>query len=193
MTQEDMDKLRLELSVSAKNGIDFITSAILIWSVITVIWLGPYSDYNKSVLTFIAGGPMLPIALLFSKVFKTRWKLKDNPLQHLGLWLNFSQLIYFPMLVFVLIRKPEYFVLAYVIITGAHFFPYAWYYNIKAYAVMAPVISIGSMTIALIVDQDQLYMIPLFMACTLVVLAIWVYVSFVNNNKKWLALSNNDR
>lgn len=189
MKQEDLDKLRLELSVSAKNGIDFITAAVLIWSVITVIWLAPYSDYNKSVLTFIAGGPMLPLALLLSKVFKTTWKLKHNPLQPLGLWLNFAQLIYFPMLVFVLIRKPEYFVLTYVIITGAHFFPYAWYYNIKAYAVMAPVISLGSMTIALIADQNQLFMIPLFMVFALVVLAIWVYFSFVSNNKKWLAVS----
>jgi hypothetical protein len=175
MQKDELDRLRFELSVKAKNGIDFIIAATIVWSVITCIWLTQYSHYNKSVLTFIAGGPMLPLAFLFSKIFKTTWTLKHNPLNGLGLWLNFAQLFYFPILVFTLIRMPEHFVLMYVIITGAHFFPYAWYYNTKAYAVMAGVIAIGSMIISLSISEQQLYFIPFFMVMSLAILAIWVY------------------
>jgi hypothetical protein len=185
MNQNDLDKLRLELSVKAKNGLDFIVSAIIIWSLISFIWTLSYSDYNKSVLTFIVGGPMLPLAFLLSKVFKTTWKVEGNPLEPLGLWLNFAQLFYFPMLVFVLIMKPEYFVLCYVIITGAHFFPYAWYYNTKAFAVMAGVISLGSMAIALTVQPANLYLIPLFMVAALLVLALWLFLDFKQSKLKY--------
>lgn len=185
MNQNDLDKLRLELSVKAKNGLDFVVSAIIIWSLISFIWTLSYSDYNKSVMTFIVGGPMLPLAFLLSKVFKTTWKVENNPLDPLGLWLNFAQLFYFPMLVFVLIMKPEYFVLCYVIITGAHFFPYAWYYNTKAFAVMAGVISFGSMAIALTVKSANLYLIPLFMVGSLLVLAVWLFLDFKRSKLKY--------
>jgi len=185
MNQNDLYKLRLELSVKAKNGIDFIVAAIIVWSVISFIWTLSFSDYDKSVLTFIVGGPMLPLAFLLSKVLKTTWTVKGNPLEPLGLWLNFAQLFYFPMLVFVLIMKPEYFILCYVIITGAHFFPYAWYYKTKAFAVMAGIISIGSMAIALAVQAENLYLIPLFMVGSLLVLAVWLLLDFKKNKREY--------
>lgn len=185
MSQNDLDSLRLELSVKAKNGLDFVLAAIIVWSLITFIWTLSYTDYNKSVLTFIVGGPMLLIAFLISKIIKTTWKIKDNPLQPLGLWLNFAQLFYFPILVFVLIRKPEYFVMTYVIITGAHFFPYGWYYNVKGFTMMAGIISFGAMMVALYVSSEQLYMIPMFMVVALIILAVWIYVSYSRNEKQY--------
>jgi hypothetical protein len=181
MSQNELDKLRLELSVKAKNGLDFILSAILIWSIISFIWTLPYAAYNKSVLTFIIGGPMLPIALLISKLIKTTWTIKSNPLQPLGLWLNFAQLLYFPILVFVLIKQPDYFVLCYVVITGAHFFPYAWYYNTKAFAVMGGISSLGSMFVALNVPPEKIYLVPVTMVISLLILAIWLYQSYSKN------------
>ena len=90
MNQQELDKLRLELSVKAKNGLDFIVAVIIVWSIISFIWTLSYSNYDKSVLTFIVGGPMLPLAFLLSKVFKTTWKVEGNPLEPLGLWLNFA-------------------------------------------------------------------------------------------------------
>jgi len=83
----------------------------------------PFSSYDKSIFTFIIGSLMLPLALLISKFTKAEWSIKDNPLQPLALWLNLSQLFYFPFLVFILLQQPDYFVMTYVIITGAHFFP----------------------------------------------------------------------
>ncbi len=92
--KESFDKLRLELSIKAKNGLDFILAASVIWLVISFIWTLSYSSYDKSVLTFVIGGLMLPLAILLSKVLKTTWVIQSNPLQPLGLWLNFAQLFY---------------------------------------------------------------------------------------------------
>lgn len=126
----NLSKLKLEIQLKAKNGIDFILAAAITWLVIFLFWkFSANNSYDKSVLTFIFGAMLLPLALGFSKILKTNWKIAGNELQPLGLWLNFAQLIYFPFLVFILIKHPDYFIMAYAIITGAHLFPYAWFYD----------------------------------------------------------------
>lgn len=98
VSKENFDKLRIELSVKSKNGLDFTTSACIVWLLIAFIWTLEIKPYDKSVFTFIVGGFVLPLAFLFSKLFKTNWTNKENLLQPLGLWLNFAQLFYFPFL-----------------------------------------------------------------------------------------------
>jgi hypothetical protein len=178
MQQREMDALRNELSLKAKNGIDFTTAATIIWAAIAWVWHLDGDPYNKSVLVFIVGAPLLPLAFGLSKVYKTEWKVKDNPLQPLGLWLNFAQLFYFPFLVFVLLRHPDYFVMTYAIITCAHFFPYAWYYNTKLYAIFAGLISVGSLLIALNLPLDKQYYVGVWISACLLVLTLGLVADF---------------
>jgi hypothetical protein len=177
ITKETLDELRLDLSIKAKNGIDFIVAATIVWSGIAVIWTLNYSSYNKSVLTFMIGGILLPLAFTFSKIFKTEWKT-NNPLQPLGLWLNFAQLFYFPFLVFILIKYPDHFIMTYAIITGAHLFPYAWFYKEKVYAIVAGLTSIGTLFIELFISPDLKYLHGVMMTVMLSVLAVALHNSF---------------
>jgi hypothetical protein len=183
MTNESLDKLRVSLSVRSKNGLDFTLSAGIIWLIIAWIWTLNFKSYDKSVFTFIVGALMMPLTFLFSKLFKTTWTNKENPLQPLGLWLNFSQLFYFPFLIFSLIKFPDYFAMVYVIITGGHFFPYAWFYKTNLYAVFAGIITIGAMTLGLILPVEKMYFIPLMMSISLIILTILL---FVDSKKKVL-------
>jgi hypothetical protein len=187
MTNESLDKLRVNLSVKSKNGIDFTLSAGIIWIVIAWIWTLKFKSYDKSVFTFIIGALMMPLAFLFSKLFKTTWTDKENPLQPLGLWINFSQLFYFTFLVFSLIKFPDYFVMVYAIITGGHFFLFGWFYKTNLYAVFAGIISIGAMTLGLILPMTEVYFIPIFMSVSLVVLSILLF--FDSKRKKLLILN----
>lgn len=176
MTTETLDKLKIELSVNAKNGFDFTLAAGTIWAAISFIWTLDANAYNKSVLTFIVGGLMLPLALLLSKLLKTKWTNKDNPLQPLGLWLNFAQLFYFPFLIFILIKMPSYFVMTYAIITGAHFFPYSWFYRTSLYAVFAGIIVAAALFLGLYLPAGRMYLIPAFMSVMLFILSVLLYV-----------------
>jgi hypothetical protein len=182
MTNESLDELRIKLSVKSKNGLDFTLSAGIIWIMIAWIWTLDYKSYDKSVFTFIIGAMMMPLAILLSKLFKTTWTNKDNPLQPLGLWLNFSQLFYFPFLIFSLVKFPDYFVMVYVIITGGHFFPYAWFYKTNLYAVFAGIISLGAMILGLILPIEKMYLIPFFMSVSLITLTILLF--FDSKKKK---------
>jgi hypothetical protein len=182
--KKSFDQLRIELSIKAKNGIDFITAASIVWLAISYLWTLNISPYNQSILTFCVGALMLPLALLFSKIYRTSWTIGTNALQPLGLWLNFAQLFYFPFLFFTLSKMPEYFVMVYVIITGAHFFPYSWYYKTKWYAVSAGVISVGAFLLGTYLPTDKIYLIPLLLSLYLMVLIILLYADFKSKAKE---------
>lgn len=173
-----LNNLRNQLSIEAKNGIDFTISATIIWALIAFIWQLDVSAYNKSVFVFMAGGPLLPMAFMFSKILKTKWKLPDNPLQSLGLWLNFAQLFYFPFLIFILIRMPDYFIMTYAIITGAHFFPYAWFYRVKWYGIFGGIIALGCLLSGLFLNQGNFYLIGAFTSVALGILSVLLYFDF---------------
>lgn len=187
ISHESFDKLRVSLSVKAKNGVNFILAASIVWAIIAFVWTLRYPPYTKSIFTFMVGALLLPLAFLFSKLFKTVWKDEGNPLDPLGLWLNFAQLFYFPFLVFSLIRFPEYFVMVYAIITGAHFFPYAWFYRTLLYAVFAGIISVGAMLLGLFLEPDQMYIIPLSVSILLLFLTLLL---FLDSRRKQLTINN---
>lgn len=177
-TKTDLDDLRLDLTLKAKNGLNFILAAAIIWFLIAYIWTLPYTVGGRGTLTFMVGGLMLPLAWLFSKWLRTAWNLPANPLQPLGLWLNVAQLAYFPILIFVYLRHTDHFVMVYVIITAAHFLPYAWFYNTLAFAIISIAVSVGAAWLGLVLSPQQTYLIALFMAVSLLVLAIWLFMDY---------------
>ena len=183
MNKEELDKLKIRLSVESKNGIDFIIAATVIWALIAFIWNLDFDSYYKSILVFIVGSPMIVIAFFISKFIKTVWKVKDNPLQPLGLWLNVAQLFYFPFLIFVLIKSPDYFIMTYSIITGAHLFPYSWFYKTKFYALFAGIISVGSLLIALNIEEEKFFYIGVFTSICFLLLTVGLIFDLKNKLK----------
>jgi len=172
MTSQDLDSLRLELSVRAKNGLDFILAASLVWLGIAYVWTLPVPPGRRAFITFFVGALTLPLARLFSALLRTTWTLPHNPLQPLGLWLNFAQLFYFPFLLFIYGQYPAYFIMTYAIITGAHFFPYAWFYRAWPYAAAAGLIALGSLLLGVRTATSAPYAVPLFVVASLLLLAL---------------------
>ena len=144
MSEKSYQEMRTEIVLRNKNGINFILAASVCWIIIAFLWMGHMDSGTLVLYSFMATMPMLPLAYLLGKVFKTSWKIEQNPLNDLGLWLNIAQLFYFPLLIVVLIKDNYDMPMALAIITGAHFFPYAWFYQTKSFAVMAGVITIGA-------------------------------------------------
>lgn len=173
--------LKLEIQREAKKGVDFLLAAGLLWLLISFIWTWDQTSYNKSIFTFMVGALLLPLAFGLSNVLKTTWKIKNNPLQPLGLWLNFAQLIYFPISVFMLIKFPDYFILVHAIITSAHLFPYVWLYDELGCAVAAIFIAAGSLVLALLEVFENTLAIPLLTALTFLCLAAWILLKGVHS------------
>ena len=183
MDKAQLDKLRIELSVEAKNGINFILGALICWGLITWIWTLPMNDQQSAFWTFMAVAPMMPAAWLFSKILKTKWTIKGNPLQSLGLWLNFAQLFYFPFIFLAFFKAPAEMPMAFAIITGAHFFPYGWFYKTLAYPVMAGIIVLGSTIIGIQASSWDVYKVAAYVGICLIILAIWLWFDYKNKTK----------
>ena len=175
MTAEKLGELRFELSVKSKNGIDFTLAASILWLIIAYLWTLKFKSYDKSILVFIAGAPLLPMAFFFSKLLKTNWKIAENPLQPLGLWLNFAQLFYFPFLILTMIKMPDYFIMVYAIITGGHLFPYSWFYKTNWYAIFAGIIVLGVLFLGLNLPNEKMFFIAVFTSISLFILTGYLY------------------
>ena len=186
----NVNELRTQLAIRCKNGLSFLLAATIVWSMVLVIFLLPYEIASKNILTLFSTGITFPLAILISKVINADWKVNDNPLGMLGLYINLAQLIYFPILFFAFVKAPNQFIIFFGVITGAHLFPYAWFYNTKAYAIMAPIISVIVIIIGWDIDISRLWLIPLSMILLLIILNIWLYIEhkvhlrFLNQNNK---------
>jgi len=183
MTTEKLNELRTELSVKAKNGINFTLAASIVWLIIAYVWTLNFEPYNKSIFVFIVGPLLLPFAFIFSKLLKTTWNIEGNPLQPLGLWLNFAQLFYFPFLVLIMIKMPNYFIMVYAIITGGHFFPYAWFYKTNWYVVFAGIIVVGVLILGLLLPNDKMYLVAVSTSILLFILTVGLYFDAIKKTK----------
>lgn len=99
--------LRNELSIKCKNGLPFLLSGIVLWAIIWIIFLLPIGIKTKNILTFYSTGIMFPMAILLSKLIKAKWRVNDNPLGMLGLYMNLAQFMYFPILFYSFSKNPE--------------------------------------------------------------------------------------
>lgn len=129
-------------------------------------------------ICFFSTGLMFPLAVLMSKIIKADFKTDDNPIGMLGLHLNFAQLMYFPLIFWAFSKSPEQMILFFAVITGAHLFPYGWFYKSMAYMVMAPVMSLVLIFIGWNINIDNLWHIPLTMIVFTLILNVWLYVEY---------------
>lgn len=159
-------------------------AATICWGLIAIVWLLPGVPNQLALLTFFAVGPMMPLAWLFSKLLKTLWTVENNPLNPLGLWLNFAQLFYFPFVFIAFYKAPEQMPTALAIITGAHLFPYAWYYKTKAYAIMAGIISVGATVVGSIADNSG-FAVAIFMVAGFAALVGFLWISVKKNERSY--------
>lgn len=176
---DQFNQYRTELSVKAKNGINFILAASFIWLLISAVWYQDFSFYNKSIFTFYISALFMPLTWVLGKLLKTAWIIKDNPLDALGLWLNFAQLFYFPFLFFILSEMPEYFIMTMVIITGGHFFPYSWFYNTPIFAWVAGISSAGAYILGTLLQPEDFYWIPLCFTILLLIMAALLHQDYL--------------
>nr|WP_143745439.1 hypothetical protein [Marinococcus halophilus] len=61
---------RNELSVKGKNGIAFLMAAVLVWGLITLVFLLSLDLYTKNIFMLCSSGLMLPLAILFSRLLR---------------------------------------------------------------------------------------------------------------------------
>ncbi|PWU69255.1 DUF7010 family protein [Gracilibacillus dipsosauri] len=173
-----INDLRKRLSISGKNGVSFLLSAVIIWLIITIIFLQPITLELKNIYMLFSTGLMFPLSMGLSNLLKADWKFEGNPLGKLGVFLNIAQLVYFPILFWAIGKSPEEAIIFFSIITAAHFFPYGWFYLSRPYFIMAPIVSFAIILIGWNLNQNELWLIPFSMIIFLLILTILLYIDY---------------
>ena len=139
------DQMQERIIRSQKRGIHFIIASVILWAGISVIRMLDLPVMMQNMLTFCMSAPLMPLAYLIAKLLGIPFQDKDNPLSSLGIVLAVAQLPYLLIVMWVYRAAPNYMVMVYAIVTGAHFLPYGWYYKSKVYytfGVLIPIITL---------------------------------------------------
>lgn len=138
-----IEEMKTDSIRKQKNGLHFIVISIVIWFVIMMVHLSGLPLEVKNVITFCCSIPLVPGALVMAKILKVDFQNKENPLTKLGMILALNQMIYMLIAMWIFYMIPEYLVMVYAIIVGAHFLPYGWLYRSKIYtsfSIVMPVV-----------------------------------------------------
>lgn len=149
MKKEELAVVKKEYAVSQKCGAHFISASLIIWLFICGVTFTSLSQYYKNVLSLYCSALLVPLALLFSKIYKIKFSDKDNPLNSAGLVFALNQMLYLPVVILVWLVKPEQMITAYAMVVGAHFLPYSWLYDSWVYRIVAIAIPVLSLVFAL--------------------------------------------
>jgi hypothetical protein len=69
ITQSNFDQLRIELSVKAKNGLDFIAAASIVWLIIGYLWTLRLHRIRQISFNFLRGRDYVTTGLVILKDF----------------------------------------------------------------------------------------------------------------------------
>ncbi|WP_147535745.1 DUF7010 family protein [Bacillus marasmi] len=186
----DLVQIKNDLSIRGKNGIGFLLSGSVIWTIITVIFFQEMDIQIKNILMLFATGIMFPLAILISKIIKAEWIFKDVPLSSLGVIFNVAQFFYFPIMFYAFAKSPNEMVLFFAIITGAHFFPYGWLYNCKPFYFLSPILAVMIVIIGWSLEPSKLWLIPLSLVIMLLLLITMLYVDYMKKAKRQFSVNN---
>lgn len=144
-----LQELREDNAEKQKRGLHFIITSVFIWIGIFIIHSMDMSITIKNLCTLCCSVPLMPLAFAVSKIIKVDFQNKDNPLTTMGIVAALNQMIYMLIVMWVFSTTPDKMVMVYAMITGAHFLPYGWLYQSKAYYVFAVLIPIVILAIGM--------------------------------------------
>lgn len=149
MNKEEMIKLKKAYATGQKCGAHFISASLVIWIFICVVNFLDMTQFYKNVMSLYSSALLVPLALLFSKIYKIKFSDKDNPLNSAGIFFALNQMLYVLVVILVWMIKPEQMITAYAIVVGAHFLPYSWLYDSLTYKLAAILIPVLAFVFAL--------------------------------------------
>lgn len=149
VNKEEMTKVKKEYAISQKCGAHFISASLLIWFFICVVNFLNISQYYKNALSLYSSALLVPLALLFSKLYKIKFSEKNNPLNSAGIVFALNQMLYLFVVILVWLVKPEQMITAYAIVVGAHFLPYSWLYDSLTYRIVAILVPLLAFVLAI--------------------------------------------
>lgn len=143
MESRTLAELRRDVAVRSRLGLPFVAAGGTYWAAMT--GLGATLSPDAAALVLLLGlGVVMPLAWAFSKLLGAEFAVTDNPLSALGGQIAALNGFFIPVFVVVYVEIPGWTPFAMGVLGGAHFLPYAWYFDSRGYLVLSLVMAGGS-------------------------------------------------
>jgi len=154
---------RDRLALLTRKGIGMPAAGMLYWLGVAIL-LRQFPQKTALVFSFALTGVVFPLGALLTRIAGGDLFAKSATLTPLGLMLAAVQLFYWPVVILVFNRAPDWTPFALAVLFGSHFLPYAWLYRSAAFGFLAVATTLV-VSAGVIVTRSPLYAtVPLLAA-----------------------------
>jgi hypothetical protein len=181
----EFDAERDRLSRLTRKGIGMPLAGMLYWLAVAFL-LRTFPQKTALVFSFALTGMVFPLGALLTRLAGGDLFAKSASLTPLGLQLAAIQLFYWPVIVVVFQRAPEWTPFALAVLFGSHFLPYAWLYRSAAFGFLAVATTLV-VTAGVVVTRSPLFTtVPLLAAAcyAVAVILLWREVGAIGRGKE---------
>ncbi len=146
---------RERIGALTKRGIGMPAAGCLYWLGVALL-VRAFPVSRALVFAFYLTGVVFPVGALLTRLWGGNLFAKSTVLTPLGMLLAAVQLFYWPVIIVVYRRAPEWTPFAMAILFGSHFLPYAWLYRSAGYAFLAIATTVA-LVAASIATRGSLY------------------------------------
>ena len=151
--EQALKHLKIEFAVRQKKGLPFIMASAVLWTIMFVAFLTNLDLYYKNFVAMCCSALLMPVGMLCGKIIKVNIFSKENPLSGLSIVAALNQLLYLPIVLWVMYAVPDKMIMVYAIAVGAHFLPYYWIYFSPTYFYASIIIPVTSLILGIYFDQ----------------------------------------
>ena len=146
---------RDRLSRLTRKGIGMPLAGLLYWLGVAAL-LQALPQRTALIFSFALTGVVFPLGALLTRLAGGDLFAKSPTLTPLGMLLAAVQLFYWPVIILVFRRAPEWTPFALAVLFGSHFLPYAWLYRSAGYGFLAVATTVV-VTAAVVATRSPLY------------------------------------
>jgi hypothetical protein len=170
---KSLDQLKTEIIASSKRGYPILVAGALFFLVLAL--LPAVLPLRTVQLIWVLGLIVIfPAGILLGRLFGIEVITRSNPLGTLGGLIAGTQAFYLPVFIAVYQFQPQLLPLTIGVLGGAHFLPYAWLYNSRAYLFVALGTGLAAFILGGAFMASSLLLVPLAIALVYATGTIWI-------------------
>lgn len=144
-----LNHMKIEYAVQQKKGLPFIMAFSVLWAIMLIAFLTDLDIAAKNWIAMCCSALLMPVGMVFGKIIKVNIFSKEAPLSSLSIVAALNQLLYLPIVLWVMYAVPDKMIMVYAMVVGAHFLTYYWIYFSPTYFYASIIIPIVSLILGL--------------------------------------------
>lgn len=129
----DLGTMKRDLARRSWRGLPNIMAAVGLWIAFGALGIALPDTPQRALIYLFGAGLLLPLGMLIAALLRIDLFARGNPLALLGGYLGGLQILFIPLMVGAYLATPQFVPWYLGVLVGAHFLPFAWLYDSRAY------------------------------------------------------------